>query len=44
MSTPQNPPLAVAFMVTATLFIAGSMLMAKLLSTDTLVEPLHELF
>jgi drug/metabolite transporter (DMT)-like permease len=43
MSTPLNPPLAVAFMVTATLFIAGSMLMAKLLGTDTLGEPLHPL-
>jgi drug/metabolite transporter (DMT)-like permease len=43
MSTPLNPPHAVAFMVTATLFIAGSMLMAKLLGTDTLGEPLHPL-
>lgn len=43
MSTPPNPPLAVAFMVTATLFIAGSMLMAKLLGTDTLGDPLHPL-
>ncbi len=38
-----NPPLAIAFMLTATLFIAGSMLMAKLLGTDTLGPPLHPL-
>ena len=43
MPTVPNPPLAVAFMVTATLFIAGSMLMAKLLGTDTLGDPLHPL-
>jgi len=43
MSTPQNPPLAVALMLTATLFIAGSMLMAKLLGTDTLGPALHPL-
>lgn len=43
MPTAPNPLVAVAFMVTATLFIAGSMLMAKLLGTDTLGEPLHPL-
>lgn len=43
MSTPANPPLAVALMLTATLFIAGSMLMAKLLGTDTLGPALHPL-
>lgn len=43
MPTPQNPPLAVAFMLTATVFIAASMLMAKLLGTDTLGPPLHPL-
>lgn len=43
MSTSQNPPLAVALMLTATLFIAGSMLMAKLLGTDTLGPALHPL-
>jgi len=43
MPTVPNPPLAVAFMVTATLFIAGSMLMAKLLGTDALGDPLHPL-
>ncbi len=43
MTPAPNPPLAVAFMVTATLFIAGSMLMAKLLGTDTLCPALHPL-
>ena len=43
MTPAPNPPLAVAFMVTATLFIAGSMLMAKLLGTDTLGPALHPL-
>ncbi|WP_420397165.1 DMT family transporter [Nioella sp.] len=43
MTPAHNPPLAVAFMLTATLFIAGSMLMAKLLGTDTLGPPLHPL-
>ncbi len=43
MTPSHNPPLAVAFMLTATLFIAGSMLMAKLLGTDTLGPPLHPL-
>lgn len=43
MSTPQNPLLAIAFMLTATLFIAGSMLMAKLLGTDALGPALHPL-
>lgn len=38
-----NPPLAVAFMLTATAFIAGTMVMAKSLGTDTLGPPLHPL-
>lgn len=38
-----NPPLAVTFMLTATAFIAGTMLMAKSLGTDTLGPPLHPL-
>ncbi|MEJ8563213.1 DMT family transporter [Yoonia sp. GPGPB17] len=38
-----NPPVAVAFMLTATAFIAGTMVMAKSLGTDTLGPPLHPL-
>ncbi|MCK0095506.1 DMT family transporter [Yoonia sp. F2084L] len=38
-----NPPVAVAFMLTATAFIAGTMLMAKALGTDALGPPLHPL-
>lgn len=38
-----NPPLAVAFMLTATAFIAGTMLLAKTLGTGQLGEPLHPL-
>lgn len=38
-----NPPLAVAFMLTATAFIAGTTLLAKSLGTDTLGPPLHPL-
>ncbi len=38
-----NPALAVALMLTACLFIAGSTLMAKLAATDTLGAPLHPL-
>jgi len=38
-----NPPAAVAFMLTATAFIAGTMLLAKSLGTDTLGPPLHPL-
>lgn len=38
-----NPPLAMAFILTATAFIAGTMLMAKTLSTDVLGPPLHAL-
>ncbi|PJI92565.1 EamA-like transporter family protein [Yoonia maricola] len=38
-----NPPLAVAFMLTATAFIAGTMVMAKSLGTDALGPPLHPL-
>ncbi len=40
---PSNPPVAVAFMLTATAFIAGTMLMAKALGTDSLGPPLHPL-
>ena len=38
-----NPPLAIAFMLTATAFIAATMVMAKSLGTDTLGPPLHPL-
>ncbi|MFG5383054.1 DMT family transporter [Yoonia sp. R2-816] len=38
-----NPPLAIAFMLTATAFIAGTMLMAKTLGSDLLGDPLHPL-
>ncbi len=38
-----NPPVAVAFMLMATAFIAGTMLMAKALGTDALGPPLHPL-
>lgn len=38
-----NPPVAVAFMLTATAFIAATMLLAKSLGTDTLGPPLHPL-
>ncbi len=38
-----NPPLAIAFMLTATAFIAGTMLMAKTLGADLLGDPLHPL-
>ena len=38
---PQNPAAAVAFMLTAALFIAGTMLAAKVLGTDTFGPPLH---
>ena len=40
---PPNPAAAVGFMLTATAFIAGTMLMAKSLGTDTLGPPLHPL-
>jgi len=40
---PQNPPLAVAFMLTATLFVAATTLLAKALGTDTLGPPLNPL-
>jgi len=39
----QNPPLAVALMLTATAFIAGTMVMAKSLGTDLLGPALHPL-
>jgi drug/metabolite transporter (DMT)-like permease len=39
----QNPALAVLLMLTATAFIAGTMIMAKSLGTDTLGAPLHPL-
>lgn len=38
-----NPALAVVFMLSATAFIAGTMLMAKMLGTDTLGPALHPL-
>ncbi|MEL7116270.1 MAG: EamA/RhaT family transporter, partial [Pseudomonadota bacterium] len=38
-----NPPLAIAFMIVATLFIAATMLLAKALGTDALGEALHPL-
>lgn len=38
-----NPSLAIAFMLTATAFIAATMLFAKTLGTDTLGAPLHPL-
>ncbi|WP_322891799.1 MULTISPECIES: DMT family transporter [unclassified Yoonia] len=38
-----NPPLAIAFMLTATAFIAGTMILAKLLGTGTLGAPFHPL-
>ncbi|MEL6521192.1 MAG: EamA family transporter, partial [Pseudomonadota bacterium] len=41
MRTEQNPRLAVAFMLTATAFIAGTTLLAKSLGTDALGPPLH---
>jgi drug/metabolite transporter (DMT)-like permease len=43
MSRPQAPLTAVVLMITATLFIAGTMLAAKSLGTDTLGAPLHPL-
>ncbi|KJZ20911.1 DMT family transporter [Loktanella sp. S4079] len=39
----QNPQLAVALIVTATAFIAGTMLLAKTLGTETLGPALHPL-
>lgn len=39
----QNLPVAIAYMLTATLFIAASTLFAKALGTDTLGPPLHPL-
>lgn len=39
----QNPPLAVVLMLTATAFIAATMLMAKALGTDALGPALHPL-
>ena len=38
---PDNPRLAIAFMVLATVFIAATMLLAKALGTDRLGDPLH---
>ena len=43
MSRPQAPLTAVVLMITATLFIAATMLAAKSLGTDTLGAPLHPL-
>ena len=39
----QNPSLALAFILTATVFLAGTTLMAKFLGTDALGDPLHPL-
>jgi len=39
----QNPALAAAFILVATTFIAGTMLLAKALGTDVLGRPLHPL-
>ena len=41
--TKPNPPLAVILILTATAFIAGTMLLAKLIGTGTLGDPLHPL-
>ncbi|CUH76816.1 carboxylate/amino acid/amine transporter [Tritonibacter multivorans] len=41
--TKQNPTLAMAFILTATVFLAGTTLMAKFLGTDALGDPLHPL-
>ncbi|KJZ22977.1 DMT family transporter [Tritonibacter mobilis] len=41
--TPQNPPLAAALILLATVFIAGTTLLAKSLGTDVLGPPLHAL-
>lgn len=38
-----NPPLAIALMLTATAFIAGTMILAKLLATGALGAPFHPL-
>ena len=38
---PPNPTAAVAFMLLATIFIAGTMLAAKVLGSDTFGAPLH---
>jgi drug/metabolite transporter (DMT)-like permease len=40
---PQNPALAIVLMLTATAFIAGTMLCAKLIGSGALGEPLHPL-
>ena len=39
----RNPPAAIAFMLTATAFIAATTLLAKALGTDVLGDPLHPL-
>ncbi|MFQ6550383.1 DMT family transporter [Aestuariibius sp. 2305UL40-4] len=39
--TRPNPPLAIALILVATAFIAGTTLLAKVLGTDALGEPLH---
>jgi drug/metabolite transporter (DMT)-like permease len=41
MSTEQNPPIAIAFMLAATAFIAATTLLAKALGTNTLGEPIN---
>ncbi len=40
---PQNPTAAIILMLTAAMFIAGTMLAAKMLGTDTFGAPLHPL-
>ncbi len=42
-TTRHNPPAAIALMLTATAFIAGTMMMAKLLGSDILGPALHPL-
>jgi len=42
-NTSQNPALAAAFILVATIFIAGTTLVAKALGTDLLGAPLHPL-
>lgn len=41
--TAPNPPLALALILTATAFIAGTMLFAKMIGTGVLGDPLHPL-
>lgn len=43
MSSPEHKPLAIAYMLLASLLIAGTTLLAKALGTQTLGDPLHPL-